>query len=132
MAGASIAFHRRRAAVLLLALVTPLGFACKAFEGVGGWWVRNHAAGLLYEVFWILAAFAVFPTKRAAARIPWIVFVSTTALEFLQLSRAPFLEALRSHAVGRILVGTTFTWWDIPHYAAGCALGWLLLRRIGR
>ena len=132
MSRASTAARNRKAAVLLLAVVTPLGFACKAFPGPEGWWFRNHGAGLLYEVFWILAAFVVFPTKRAGRRIPWVVFAVTTVLEFLQLSRAPILEAVRDFAVGRMLIGTTFVWWDIPHYAAGCVLGALLLRWIAR
>ncbi len=121
----------RRAAVACLALVTALGLACKAVEGPGAWWCRNHGAGMLYEVFWILAAFLVFPSRRAAGIIPAMVFTATTILEVLQLSTAPVLERARGHALGRILIGTTFSWWDIPHYAAGCVLGWILLRRIG-
>lgn len=120
-------FRRRSYAVLALAVVTPLGFACKAFDGPGGWWFRNHGAGLLYEVFWILVAFLVLPTRRAARVIPPAVFCATAILEFLQLSRTPVLQAVRSHPWGRMLIGTTFAWWDIPHYAAGCALGGLLL-----
>lgn len=119
--------RRRVYAVLALVLVIPLGFACKAFDGPGVWWFRNHGAGLLYEVFWVLAAFLVFPTRRAARVIPPAVFCATTVLEFLQLSSAPVLQAVRSHPWGRMLMGTTFAWWDIPHYAVGCALGGLLL-----
>ena len=54
------------------------------------------------------------------------VLVVTCTLAFLQLWHPAFLEAIRSTFLGRTLIGTTFAWWDLPHYAVGCALGtWL-------
>ncbi|ODS34777.1 MAG: hypothetical protein SCARUB_00037 [Candidatus Scalindua rubra] len=41
----------------------------------------------------------------------------TCFLEFLQLWHPPFLESIRSTFIGSVLIGTTFTWWDFPHYA---------------
>ena len=41
-----------------------------------------------------------------------------------------FLERIRSNFWGSALIGTTFVWWDFPHYAIGCAVGWLLIRQI--
>jgi hypothetical protein len=85
---------------------------------------------MLYEVFWILLAFFFFPTKRSAIRIPVCVFIITAILEFLQLSHPWFLEEVRSYFLGRALIGTTFTWFDFPHYAIGCVIGWLAIRKM--
>ncbi|PMB33329.1 hypothetical protein CEN43_10430, partial [Fischerella thermalis BR2B] len=40
------------------------------------------------------------------------------------------LEQIRATLVGKLLLGTTFAWWDFPHYVVGCFLGWLWLRQL--
>jgi hypothetical protein len=107
-----------------LLVVTPLGFAFKFYSGPGGSWFNNYGAGVLYEIFWILLAFLFFPTRKAANAIPVYVFVITCILEFLQVWHPPFLEAIRSSFLGSALIGTTFVWWDIPHYVLGSLIGW--------
>ncbi|MDY7038808.1 MAG: DUF2809 domain-containing protein [Thermodesulfobacteriota bacterium] len=118
---------------LSLLVITPLGFACKFYPGPGHGWFNNYGAGLLYEIFWILLAFLFFPLRKSANVIPICVFVITCILEFLQLWHPPFLEAIRSSFLGSALIGTTFVWWDFPHYVLGCLVGWFwlwfLLRR---
>jgi hypothetical protein len=108
--------------LMALALITPLGLATKAYGGPGGWWVQDYLGGVLYELFWILAVLAVRPGWR-----PWPiasgVLVATCALETLQLWHPPALKALRATFPGRTLLGTTFVWWDCPHYVFGAALG---------
>ncbi|MEE9212976.1 MAG: DUF2809 domain-containing protein, partial [Phycisphaeraceae bacterium] len=52
----------------------------------------------------------------------------TCALEFAQLWHPPWLQMIRSTFLGRAVLGTTFSWWDLPIYPVGCALGWLWLR----
>jgi hypothetical protein len=34
--------------------------------------------------------------------------------------------------LGKALLGTTFVWWDFPHYALGSFVGWLWIRCIAR
>ena len=114
--------------MLSLLVVTPLGFAFKFYSGPGKWWFNDYGAGLLYEIFWILTAFLLFPSRLSANVIPLFVFVLTCILEFLQLWHPPFLETIRSSFVGSALVGTTFVWWDFPHYVVGCLIGWIWIR----
>jgi len=114
-----------------LLVVTPLGFLSKFYSGPGRWWFNDYGAGVLYEIFWILVVFFFFPTKKSANRIPFWVFTITSALEILQLYNPWLLEKIRSFFLGRALIGTTFTWWDFPHYAFGCVIGWLLIKRMG-
>jgi hypothetical protein len=105
-----------------LAILIPLGLSTKCYSGPFEQWVRNSAGGILYEMFWIwLIGLIRFHRK------PWIagiaVFAVTSGLEFTQLWHAPFLEIIRGTFPGRTLIGTSFTWTDLPHYAAGCVLG---------
>lgn len=120
---------RFRAWIHLLWLV-PLGFALKAYPGPGAWWVNDYSAAVLYELFWIFAFFGLFCSRRAAFAVPLSVFVATSLLEVLQLSKAGLLQAARSHFLGRTLLGTTFDPWDFPVYLGSCALGWIWLRRL--
>ncbi len=113
-----------------LAAVTPLGFASKFYDGPGAWWFNDYGAGVLYEVFWCLVLFLVWPLRRAAGPIAAAVFVATAILEVLQLSDVTVLRLIRSTFLGRMLIGTTFVWWDFPHYALGCVVGWGWMRGI--
>ena len=47
--------------LLSLLFMLPLGFASKFYRGPGAWWFNDYAGGLLYEVFWCLAAAFVWP-----------------------------------------------------------------------
>jgi len=110
-----------------LAIVALLGFCVKLYTGPGHIWFNNYGAGVLYEVFWILVAFLFWRSRRASSLIPIIVFLCTSALEVLQLWHPPILQSIRSTFIGGALIGTTFVWWDFPHYILGCALGWWLI-----
>ena len=114
----------RKRALLSLLIVTPLGFWLKLYSGPGQEWLNNYAAGALYVVFWCLASFFLWPRRELVARIAIGVFLATSALELLQLWHPWALEQVRATFVGRTLIGTTFAWWDFPHYAIGCASGW--------
>lgn len=120
----------RRLTLISLLMVIPLGFLFKFYSGPGDRWLNNYAAGVLYEIFWCLAAFWVVPRRRAISLIPLWVFGITCALEILQLWNPPILQFLRSSLAGRLLLGTKFSWWDFPHYAVGCVIGWFWLRQI--
>ena len=89
--------------------------------------LADYGAGLLYEVFWILVLFFFFPRKEWTNKIALWVFTVTSVLEVLQLWRSPTLEWIRSHFLGRALIGTSFCWWDFPHYAVGSLFGWCLI-----
>jgi hypothetical protein len=122
----------RRRIVACLLITVPAGFGLKLYQGPGQDWVNNYAAGVLYEIFWCLVLFFLWPRRRHIVRIALGVLVGTGLLEWIQLWHPWILEQVRASFLGRTLIGTTFSWWDFPHYALGCALGWRLMRRIVR
>jgi hypothetical protein len=121
-------FLKRWTVLALLAVVTPLGFACKGYFGRVHDWFYLYGGGVLYEVFFCLLAFLFWYDRRYIARIAASVFVITSGLEFLQLWHPDFLNAARATLPGKMLLGTTFVWWDLPHYAIGCGLAYLIMR----
>ena len=112
----------RRRLALLLAVVTPLGFASKLYAGPGRQWVHDHAGGVVYEVFWILLVLLVRP-RLSPWRVAGAVLLVTCALELLQLWNPPALAAVRASFLGHALIGSSFSWWDFPHYLLGSLLG---------
>ena len=117
--------------LLLLCLVIPAGFAFKWYKGPERWWFNDYGAAVMYEIFWCLVVYLFWPRRSNATRIASLVLVATCILEIMQLWKPPFLQIIRHTLLGASLIGTTFVWWDFPHYVLGCALGWLLIRVVG-
>ncbi len=118
--------------LLSLLIITPLGFWLKLYDGPGEGWVNDYAAGVLYEIFWCLVLFSVWPRQAHVIRIAVGVFVVTSLLEVLQLWHPWLLEQIRATFLGRALIGTTFSWLDLPHYVLGCGLGVIWMRGLKR
>jgi hypothetical protein len=123
-------FAVRKRVLISLLVVTPAAFLFKLYRGPGQSWLNNHAAGMLYEVFWCLVLLFLRPRRALVTRIAVGVFVVTCLLEVLQLWHPWALEQIRATFVGRALIGDTFVWSDFPQYVLGCALGWVWMGRM--
>jgi len=119
----------RALTVLLIIIIVPLGFATKLYDGVYANFVNNSLGGFFYEIFWCLVIFLVFP-KINTYVIAFLVFLTTSLLEFSQLLSYPFLETIRSSFIGRSLIGNSFSWSDFIHYFNGAFIGFLILQLI--
>jgi hypothetical protein len=113
--------YRRRLALAIFALV-PLGIGTKFYVGPAAGWVQAHAGGVLYVVFWTLVVLWGRPALSVWAAAAGVLAV-TVGLEGLQAWEPAFLEAVRNTFVGHALLGSTFSWLDLPHYAIGAGLG---------
>ena len=123
-------FNRQRLIILLLLVViTPLGFLTKFYSGPAEDWMNNSLGGLFYEIFWCLVVAFIF-TKIKPIKIAFWVFISTCTLEFLQLLHPTFLEVIRNNFIGRTIIGNSFNWMDFPYYFIGSLLGYLILSGI--
>ena len=119
--------------VVSLCVLVPLGFLVKYADPTASRWMNHHLAGLLYEIFWCLVFFFIFPRARTTT-VAVSVFIVTSLLEFLQLWSVPFLDSIRHTWLGGVLLGNTFSVVDFLFYAAGCLLAcyymeWLRNRR---
>lgn len=118
-------------AIIILALLIPVGFYSKIYSGIGSHWVNNKLGGVFYEIFWCLVFFIIF-TKSKPIHVAVGVLVVTSLLEFVQLLNNPFLEVIRSNFIGQTIIGNSFAWSDFPYYFVGSLLGYLVLRWIRR
>jgi len=110
----------------ILLVVIPIGFFTKLYRGPVQLWVNHSLGGVLYEIFWCLVVAWGWPKARPFLVALWI-FLMTCCLEFLQLWHPLFLETIRNTCIGQVLLGTTFTWWDLPHYLIGSVIGgWII------
>lgn len=71
-------------------------------------------------MFWILLVLLLRPALPARL-VAVAVLGATCLLEGLQLWKPPALEAVRSTFLGRALIGSTFSGWDV---AGGVLVCW--------
>ena len=109
--------------IISLLFISVIGFYTKFYSGPAAAWVSDSLSGVCYEIFWCLLVF-FFVGKGRPLIIATSILIVTCVLEFLQLSKHPSLEFIRSFFIGRALIGTSFTWSDFPYYVLGCGLGW--------
>ncbi|MEM7313552.1 MAG: DUF2809 domain-containing protein [Planctomycetota bacterium] len=124
-------FKRRIVTLFLLPCVIAAGLALKFYRGPFQEFVNNIGpASVAYEILWMLLAFLFVPRRNAIFRIAVIVCVVTCCLEFLQLWHPIWLETLRGTFVGKMVLGTSFSWLDFPAYPIGCMIGYAILHSI--
>lgn len=75
-------------------------------------------------MFFITFFCAVYPRPRNLMTISIAVTLATCGLEFLQLWQPHWLTQFRSTRLGAALLGTTFTWMDLPPYFIGGVMGY--------
>lgn len=115
--------------LLSLAVVVPLGFYSKFYNGPAAFWVNNSLGGLFYVIFWNLLFFWIWEIRKPG-KLVGLVLVGTCGLEWLQLWHPPFLRWLRASFIGQTLLGTTFVPSDFLYYLLGAAISWVWLRRL--
>lgn len=113
---------------VVLGIIVAVGIWTQV--GYRGWaraWVDNFSGDILYEMAWIMF-FGLILRRTKSARIAWSVFIVTCLIEVSQL--IPLPKELKSNIVWRSLMGTSFGWWDLLHYALGCVIGWWILKTL--
>ena len=112
--------RRRRLVAVALAAVVALGLLSRRFPWPG--MLAEHTGDALYAT----AAFGLFALFAPAARTRTLglaAFGFATAIEIAQLLDWPWLQTLRSHRLGALLLGQGFQWADLVAYAVGAGLG---------
>jgi hypothetical protein len=116
------AWLRSRVAPAVAAVVTVA--AGLSVRSVLGGDLAKYAGDALYAllIFWLVLVVAPHARSWVAAIV---AFGVSTAVELFQLTGVP--AELGAHsALARLVLGTTFNAPDLPFYAVGAALGWVL------
>jgi len=101
--------------------IVLLGLWSKVYNGWGQAWINDFSGDILYEMAWI-GLIGLWKLRWRVWDISIAVFLITCLIEVTQL--IPFPEILTAHLLWRLLLGTTFVWWDFPHYFLGSLLGY--------
>ena len=78
------------------------------------------------DALWALMVFAglAFLMPRASTmRLAATAYIIACAVEFSQLYQAPWINSIRETTLGRLVLGSSFTWVDIAAYGFGVLLG---------
>jgi hypothetical protein len=89
------------------------------------------------DALWSLMVFLGMAFLRPAAKTPTVAMAAllfSYIIEFTQLYHAPWIDYLRSHRLGELILGSTFNWPDFGSNTVGVLLAVVLdlvLRRGG-
>ena len=115
--------RRSRACIVALILVA-------AALGLGSRRFARHLPGFIAayagDTSWALAAYlGILLLRPSLAMGPAALIAGAVclAVELSQLSKAPWLEAIRRTVPGGLILGYDFVWSDLACYAAGILLG---------
>ena len=117
--------------ILACAILVPLGLLTKKYSGPGEIWVHHYAGDVLVVAFLIVLAGLFFP-GTSTGKVTLGVLLFSIGIEVLQLWQPPWLQSWRATWAGRIILGSTFSWMDLPHYLVGAIGGAWLLDRLRR
>ncbi len=94
--------------------------------------VSNYGGDALWALM-VFLGFGFMIPRASTTVIFWVALIFSWGVEFSQLYHAPWVDAVRATLPGRLVLGSTFNWPDLPAYALGVALGawaeWLLRDR---
>lgn len=81
------------------------------------------------DALWAMMVFVgfglLFP-RASTLRLALLALGFSWCVELSQLYHAPWIDAVRATLPGRLVLGSTFNWPDLPAYALGIGLGaWL-------
>jgi len=81
----------------------------------------NHGGDALWAMM-IYFGFGFLLPRASTPALTLLALAFCWSVEFSQLYRAPWIDALRATLPGRLVLGTTFNWADLPAYTLGIAL----------
>ena len=81
----------------------------------------KFGGSILWGSMVFFAVAALLPSARPVL-VATLAAVIAANVEFSQAVHIEWLDAVRRHAFGQLLLGSTFTWWDIVAYWMGIAL----------
>jgi len=108
-----------------LAVVVAVGLASRRFPFLFPAFLGKYPG----DALWALMVFFGwgFLKPRASTRVLAILaFATSCVVELSQLYQAPWLDDLRSTTMGHLVLGTTFSWFDIAAYVVGVLVGALV------
>lgn len=119
----------RLALLVCIVCIIPFGYGVRFSTALNAPLLQDIVGSVAYQVLLMMVVAFICP-RLSLGKCAVGVFIASSAIEFLQLCKAPVLLALQATWLGRVILGNTFLWSDFPPYALGCAIGWIALRAL--
>ena len=113
-----------------IVLIIPLGYFVR-FSPLFPDWFSDISGSIVYQILCVAIVQFCLP-KLSIVKAAIGVFLFASAIEFLQLWKPPFLQAIRATLPGRLVLGNTFMWSDFPPYLLGSIVGGLWVQGLRR
>ncbi len=85
-------------------------------------WLSNNDGDALWALM-VFVGFGFLLPRASTLIVALLALTFAWGVEFSQLYHAPWIDAIRATLPGRLVLGNTFNWPDLPAYALGIALG---------
>lgn len=85
-------------------------------------WLSNNGGDALWALMVFVGCGFLLP-RASTLVVALLALTFSWGVEFSQLYHASWLDAVRTTLPGRLVLGTTFNWPDLPAYAVGVMLG---------
>jgi hypothetical protein len=108
-----------------LVAVIALGLASRRFPSLFPAYLGKYPGDALWALM-VFLSWAFFKPRASTSLLAVLALATSCLVEFSQLYQASWLSAIRRTAIGHLVLGSTFSWFDIAAYAAGVAAGSLL------
>lgn len=108
--------------VLILIIVIAAGLASRKYPQMFPSCLGKYPG----DALWALAAFVLWGLilpQTKTMKIAGLAFLTSFLDELSQLYHAPWIDAIRVTAIGHIILGFSFSWYDILAYTAGILTG---------
>jgi hypothetical protein len=76
------------------------------------------------DALWACAVFVLLSIVRprwSTVKVAIFALIISYCVEFSQIYHRPWIDHIRSHAIGKLILGTTFFWLDQLAYTIGIA-----------
>ncbi len=117
--------------LIVVIIITPIGFATKFYRGPFESWMMLYAGDILYPIFWYFLFLFFFPNFN-----PYLLAVLNLTVdclgEFSQQISTPLLIAIRKNFIGRTIIGSGFDSNDFIYYIIGNILAIIIYFFISR
>jgi hypothetical protein len=85
-------------------------------------WLSNNGGDALWALM-VFVGFGFLLPRASTLKVALLALTFSWGVELSQLYHAPWIDAVRASFPGRLVLGTTFNWPDLPAYAVGIVLG---------
>jgi len=114
--------RERFAIIFLAAVVMTIGLLWRRQIFHFPQFIAKYGADSLWALLVFLGIRFLAP-RANVWKAATVAMIFASAIEFSQLYHAPWIDGLRRHTLGRLVLGDVFNWPDFGAYAAGILLG---------